>query len=685
MNGKIKKVIKKLIIMLVISIVVNSIFWLTYKSETETKTSQYLENIDYQVTVNKDGSMSVEETWDIYVSGTNTLFKTFDISPSKYSGITDVKVKEITNGKNKNLTKINEEMYHVTKDCYYGLNTSSYEFEIAWGIGMDHQFGRRQYQVSYVVEDVVTDYKDCQEIYWQFLAEGQNAVPARKVTGTITLPEDVANTENLRVWGHGPLNGEINKINNHEVEFNVNNLSAGAMLEIRVITEDKMFNVNNNKIKPYRNLSNTLKEETDWSDDANEKANSSKKIRNIFIGIYILIIVIYIFKIKKVLKISKQEKPEKIRINFFRDIPRDGNATPAEATYLYKFDKKRLDTGSVQKDAISATILDLCLKKKISLRASEKGTVYAQVIGDSENLNKDELAIYNLLKKVGKEEEFKLSELNKFARKKYSEYSIIINKLVNEARNSLYKQELIDKAEEKLYAKSEYSETIYKWVKNIYTWLIINYILILIPFFRIKIITIFGINAHSIIGYILAIIFPFICEWLYYLNLQSSIRNKIAVLTPKGNEEKAQWIGLANFMQELSSLDKKTVPELVLWEKYLVYATAFGIADKVIEQMKATYPEVFIKERWESENMAEKYPIINFSANPIYYYTTDSSPIRNIGGSVSNAYHTSMTEIARHSSSSRKWRRRRLLRWRRRPAVAGGRNGRQIKRTFNFI
>ena len=107
MNEKVKKVTKKLIIMIVISIVVNSIFWLVYKSETEIKTSQYLENIDYQVTVNKDGSMSVEETWDIYVSGTNTLFKTFNLSPSKYSGITDVKVKEITNGKNKNLTKIN--------------------------------------------------------------------------------------------------------------------------------------------------------------------------------------------------------------------------------------------------------------------------------------------------------------------------------------------------------------------------------------------------------------------------------------------------------------------------------------------------------------------------------------------------------------------------------------------------
>ena len=37
-------------------------------------------------------------------------------------------------------------------------------------------------------------------------------------------------------------------------------------------------------------------------------------------------------------------------------------------------------------------------------------------------------------------------------------------------------------------------------------------------------------------------------------------------------------------------IDKREVPELIIWEKYLVYATAFGIADKVIKQLKIVYP-----------------------------------------------------------------------------------------------
>ena len=45
-------------------------------------------------------------------------------------------------------------------------------------------------------------------------------------------------------------------------------------------------------------------------------------------------------------------------------------------------------------------------------------------------------------------------------------------------------------------------------------------------------------------------------------------------------------------MQDFSMLDEREIPELVLWEKYLVYATAFGIADKVIEQLKLVYPNI---------------------------------------------------------------------------------------------
>ena len=45
-------------------------------------------------------------------------------------------------------------------------------------------------------------------------------------------------------------------------------------------------------------------------------------------------------------------------------------------------------------------------------------------------------------------------------------------------------------------------------------------------------------------------------------------------------------------MEEFSLLNEKEVPALVVWEEYLVYATVFGIADKVIKQLKLVYPQI---------------------------------------------------------------------------------------------
>ena len=88
-----------------------------------------------------------------------------------------------------------------------------------------------------------------------------------------------------------------------------------------------------------------------------------------------------------------------------------------------------------------------------------------------------------------------------------------------------------------------------------------------------------------------------------------------------------------------------------IWEKYLVYATAFGIADKAIEQMKAKYPEVFVEEYWKGENV-NKYQIINLATNNSIYHVNSGNLIDKITTTTHKAYNTSLSEIAKHSSSS---------------------------------
>ena len=78
----------------------------------------YLKKLDFEATINTDGSMDVIETWNIDIENTNTLYKTFELDKTKFSNISNVEVMDVTDGYEKSFSQIYREMYHVTKGCY---------------------------------------------------------------------------------------------------------------------------------------------------------------------------------------------------------------------------------------------------------------------------------------------------------------------------------------------------------------------------------------------------------------------------------------------------------------------------------------------------------------------------------------------------------------------------------------
>ena len=181
--------------------------------------SQKLNNLKYDVELNLDGTANVTEIWNIKVSDTNTLFKTFELDSSKYGEITNVQVSEITNTGVQNFIDSGKYAYHVDKGNFYALKRSEKEFEIAWGVSIDNT-QNKTYRISYTINDAVKNYNDCSEFYWQFVGE-TNGIPADKVEGNIKLPYAVNIKEDLRVWAHGSLEGDIKIITNDTVKFEV--------------------------------------------------------------------------------------------------------------------------------------------------------------------------------------------------------------------------------------------------------------------------------------------------------------------------------------------------------------------------------------------------------------------------------------------------------------------------------
>ena len=106
--------------------------------------------------------------------------------------------------------------------------------------------------------------------------------------------------------------------------------------------------------------------------------------------------------------------------------------------------------------------------------------------------------------------------------------------------------------------------------------------------------------------------------------------NKINIkVTNTGIDEKNKWNGLRNFLIDFSRIDEREIPEISLWEKYLVYATCFGVGKEVLEAMKVKFESANI----DVSNM-DTYVIVN-SFNDISRISNSLGSIKNSVNSLS--------------------------------------------------
>ncbi len=544
--------------------------------------TQRLNSLHYDVQLNENGDMEVVETWDITIRETNTVFKDFELDNRKYSGITNVKVKDLDTGAT--LKQIYKEMYHVTKGCYYGLPVSNEKFEIAWGVGLDNSSARKQYEISYTVENVVSVYEDCSELYWQFIGTS-NGMAGDKVTGTIELPQPMLNLESLRVWAHGALNGEISKVSKDTVKFELESLEPQTMLEVRVVVEEPIFS-KSVKNSSQRRLEEIIAEETEWANQANRER---RKWKAIFAGIAIVYVLGFLFFAKKIIRYWKEWKsfpknPYQIDIGkYFRDIPREKEATPADAAFLYY-----LNLRGKENNIISATMLQLCLKGYISFEKEGNKDIRIYLLKPiDDSLQETEMLVYRILTwptGVSKEKTVTMEQIEKCMKKHYDECECLMEDLsdyTKKAQEEYHNYDVVAAEQASTYSAKS---MIYIFASVVCVFLF--------PILRMFFAPIMIQWIPSVVPPLGMILPPIVIEWIISAVLLSKTAKRIPVLTEQGELEKQQWAGLKNYMEDFSLLKDKDIPDLVLWEKYLVYATVFGISDKVVKQLKVVYPQM---------------------------------------------------------------------------------------------
>lgn len=267
-----------------------------------------------------------------------------------------------------------------------------------------------------------------------------------------------------------------------------------------------------------------------------------------------------------------------------------------------------------------------------------KKELIISIVDKLETLKEDELAVLDYLKAVAKKTKnaenpnsFKMSELVKFSNK----YPLKMASVIDEISKMQESREKKDKYYDKK-SKSQYLN--YAALATLT--LILGSIMLVIPGLTLGTIDIIPALIEGGVLLIYGITCAMICK-------------RSTGLSDEGLEEKYKWIGLKNYMEDFSMIDDREVPELVLWEKYLVYATAFGIADKVLKQIKIRYPEL-----QDNDYMVNNMMITHAISNSTISRSFESSISRSV---LASSSYSSGSGGGGGFSGGRRWRR-----WRRR-------------------
>lgn len=616
---KVSKIAITLIFLLILGICLNI-------NTSQADSILELNNLQFEATIKSDGSMDVTEIWDIDIIDTNTLYKTFKIDKSRYTGLTDVTVTDISNGGLKTFEETKEWKYHLTKGTYFaGINNDGL-YEISWGVGLDSSSGHRKYEINYTVQDAIAKYNDYAELYWQFVG-ADFEISCNKIQGRIILPQSAESKSDIKVWGHTEdLNGEIYVTSNNEISFEINNFRAGRYVEVRTLFPTEMIAYSGRQ--KYTEIFNSvIEEETIWAEEANARRQRAENAKKMAVGIIdvagIALFIYQIFSIKK--KSQKIKETVKIvpteEMEYYRDIPRE-NATPTEAIYLLK-SIFNLDGSQLGND-FSAILLDLKLKNiidfEIEKEAHKKDNVTIKILKDfPDNMQdaQDEKAVFDFIKNAtknsqGSDMEITMKELEKYIKNHSSKVIKLKDKIEETAKKSLEGKKLVDKER-----KSEYEKS------NTYKIVYITFLMVLAIF---AIPMVFELSKWILIGTL-----PLIIAMIINLVMLSKLSKKLGMYTQEGIDEQVRWKALKKYMEDFSLLKEREVPEIALWEKFLVYATGFGIAKKVLKQLKMVYP-----------NLEEQLDINTYSTMYLMMHTDFSSTFSDsISNSMASAYSSS--------------------------------------------
>lgn len=479
------------------------------------------------------------------------------------------------------------------------------------------------FEIKYRVKGATTFYNDCAD-YFQKYVSSDNVYKIKNLSVLVHLPEG-ASRDNTDIWAHGPSGGNIDYNDDNSVLLSMENVPSGRYVEARILMPNTVINSSQNRVDM-----NKYDELYQMENQAAEKSDKERMINGLISIITVIIssgLIIFPIFIGIKYRITTKRLKAEIEPKYYRDLP--SNIFPAELDYLMNHYTGKTNISQ----QISSTLLDLInkgvIEGKVEVESGfigkKKDTILTTPTMKWDDVSPHEKALLTFLFNiVGKKSKGKVSlrEIKKFCSNKntakdaykfYVDFGDKVKRIAN-GRN---------------YFETERNAT----PKILTKYLFFSIALIILPIVLMNVIdilassVIYFISIGALIGFLILVIFS----------------GKVKpLLTQKGENQYALWNAFKSFLGDFTTFDKKELPELFMWEKYLVYASILGVAKKVIKQLYAKYPELT-----EINQDARLFYLINEGD-----YHKSYQSFNDIGGTIENALRDSVNIVSKASRGS---------------------------------
>ncbi len=582
-------------------------------------------NYDMDAYIQEDGTLHIDESITYYFSSSangltrdlryyyKTNKDTMEPNSARYqaTGIENLTV-AVTNAANitTNFAKVSDaekgDNGVYTVDTVNADRTDGYDIMVYSPISSNN-FQTVHY--SYDITDAVVQYNDMSEIYYNFIGNGiETGVDEFNLD--IYLPKSI-NMDDVKYYPHtyatkleniqAMLDSSSNCIN-----FNIKNIPSGEPVDARIVFPNTVLM---NCTKKYNN---------DYDFNSLYKIENSMSLGNtryfihitinIILGV-LLVALCIIFLTYGIIK-SKKFRTTVKNANYFRDIPKRLNLLEYQALLPSKM------TDALSSNLIIATILDLTNRKILNME-TKKGAnkkkqsdyeynVYINKDADFTKLCPYEKQILSLIFSDQISTDFNVSD--------YTEKIAELNARFKEiSKNSKLVQQ-ISKANSKRLIDTK---KIYKKVK---TSLILNFIILIVTLFIVFLFNTLVMNPDKVLGiieFIISSVFTALFSFVVVVILDDLYK----IPTDNYAQDQKEVLGLWKYLKDYSLIKDRYPIELSIWNEYLVFASLFGIADKVAKEFK----EELIKAGYSDDQIYLTYPVLCMSSYSSSFTTSINS------------------------------------------------------------